>query len=265
MKWQISSRLIKSKIAIPFVDETILLCENGQAGATGNYYCGLHEYEEMSFLLHFLREGDLFIDIGANIGSYSVLAAGCTNSFVKSFEPVPQTYRSLSSNIKINNIENMVSTYQLGVSDKPGKLNFSKNLDTVNHVLIGSEGHASVDVGVVALDSMVDDQIPSLIKIDVEGYEKYVLHGAKRILSENQLKAIIMEINGSGMRYGYSDQDLIELLGGYGFHPYSYDPQVREIRKYDQRSGNAIFIRDIDFVQSRIKSAKKYRLVNGEI
>lgn len=45
-------------------------------GATGNWYCGLQEYEDMSFVLHALRPGDLFVDVGANIGSYSILAAG---------------------------------------------------------------------------------------------------------------------------------------------------------------------------------------------
>lgn len=263
--WQISSRLICAKIAVPFVEETVLLCKNGQTGATGNYYCGLHEYEEMAFLLHFLREFDLFIDIGANIGSYSVLAAGCSKAFVKSFEPVPQTYQSLITNIKINNLENMVSAYQLGVSDKSGKLIFSKNLDTVNHVLTESESHVSVEVGVVTLDSFIDDQFPSLIKIDVEGYEKYVLQGAKLTLSNSQLKAIILEVNGSGLRYGCSDLELIGLLGSYGFYPFSYDPKNRKTKKYEDVGGNAIFIRDLDYVHSRTTSARKFKLVNGFI
>ena len=45
-------------------------------GATGNIYCGLYEFLDMAFLLHFLRNGDLFGDIGSNIGSYTVLATG---------------------------------------------------------------------------------------------------------------------------------------------------------------------------------------------
>ena len=43
-------------------------------GVTGNVYCGLHDFAEMSFMLHLLRAGDLFADIGANVGSYTVLA-----------------------------------------------------------------------------------------------------------------------------------------------------------------------------------------------
>jgi hypothetical protein len=48
---------------------------SGMTGATGNLYVGLHEFEEMAFLLHFLRPGDLFADVGANVGSYTILAA----------------------------------------------------------------------------------------------------------------------------------------------------------------------------------------------
>src|SRR5262245_48181443 len=74
--WQIGSRLVPGPVAINFVNATKLLVRPGMTGATGNIYVGLHEFPEMSFVLHFLRPSDLFVDIGANIGSYTVLAAG---------------------------------------------------------------------------------------------------------------------------------------------------------------------------------------------
>lgn len=76
IRWQIASRLVPGPIALPFVKDTYLFATRGMTGATGNWYCGLHEYEDMSFVLHTLKPGDLFVDVGANIGSYSVLAAG---------------------------------------------------------------------------------------------------------------------------------------------------------------------------------------------
>ena len=53
-----------------------LAFQRGMTGATGNFYVGLHEFADMMLPLHFLREGDLFLDIGANVGSYTVLASG---------------------------------------------------------------------------------------------------------------------------------------------------------------------------------------------
>ena len=55
-------------------------------GATGNLYVGLHEFEEMAFLLHFLRRGDLFADVDANVGSYTILAAVAVGTEAIAFE-----------------------------------------------------------------------------------------------------------------------------------------------------------------------------------
>lgn len=75
-RWQAASRLLAGPIALPFVEETRLFASKGMTGATGNWYCGLHEYAEMAFVLHFLRDSDLFVDVGANVGSYTVLVGG---------------------------------------------------------------------------------------------------------------------------------------------------------------------------------------------
>jgi hypothetical protein len=76
LRWQIASRLMEGPIAFPFANGTYLFASRGMTGATGNWYCGLAEYEDMSFVRDILKEGDLFVDIGANIGAYSILAAG---------------------------------------------------------------------------------------------------------------------------------------------------------------------------------------------
>src|SRR6478609_823915 len=72
--WQLGSR-VKTEHVIPWVAGTKLVVRRGMTGATGNIYCGLHEFADMAFVLHALRPGDLFVDVGANIGSYTVLAS----------------------------------------------------------------------------------------------------------------------------------------------------------------------------------------------
>ena len=66
--WQIRSR-IQREIIFNWIDGSKLVVRRAMTGATGNLYCDLHEYEDMSYLLHPLRPGDLFVDVGANIGS----------------------------------------------------------------------------------------------------------------------------------------------------------------------------------------------------
>ncbi len=75
-RWQLASRLLPGPIALPFVDDTWLFATRGMTGATGNWYCGLHEVAEMAFVLHLLRPDEHFVDVGANVGSYTILAGG---------------------------------------------------------------------------------------------------------------------------------------------------------------------------------------------
>jgi hypothetical protein len=66
-RWQFGSRLVPGDVLVPFVDKTLLRICPSMTGATGNIYAGLHEFEDMAFVLHLLRENDLFVDVGANI------------------------------------------------------------------------------------------------------------------------------------------------------------------------------------------------------
>lgn len=79
-KWQISSRLAPGAIVFEWVNGAKFLVKAGETGLTGNIYTGLHEFTDMAFVLHYLREDDFFVDVGANAGSYSILAGaavGC--------------------------------------------------------------------------------------------------------------------------------------------------------------------------------------------
>ena len=72
---------------------------------TGNIYCGLVEFADMAFVLHVLRAGDLFVDIGANAGAYTLLASSVAGAKTTCFEPAPATYaRLLVINPAIKNI-----------------------------------------------------------------------------------------------------------------------------------------------------------------
>src|SRR5664279_482984 len=70
--WQIQSRTFRHPVVYPFIENSKLIVQGGMTGATGNIYTGLHEFEDMMFLLHLLRRGDVFADVGANIGSYTL-------------------------------------------------------------------------------------------------------------------------------------------------------------------------------------------------
>ena len=252
-------------VAFPFVDETRLFACQGMTGATGNWYCGLHEVCEMAFVLHLLRPGDHFVDVGANVGSYTVLAAGGARARVTAIEPIASSFAHLQRNVALNGLGECVRCLQVGVSDQPGTLQFSTGLDTVNHVLAPGEDLPAVEVPVGRLDEFLGADAPVLVKIDVEGHELAVINGALDTLSRPELLAVIMETNGSGLRYGIPDDALVAAMRSAGFMPYGYDPFARELVPGGAANGNTIFVRSPAEVAARVKTAPRHRLVNGEI
>src|SRR5579863_564889 len=74
LKWQLGTRLVSGSVIIEWVCGTRFIARRGDVGITQNVYCGLHDFSEMAYVLHVLRSSDLFVDIGANLGSYTILA-----------------------------------------------------------------------------------------------------------------------------------------------------------------------------------------------
>lgn len=264
-RWQLASRLMEGPVAFPYVEGTRLFASRGMTGATGNWYCGLHELNDMAFVLHLLREDDLFVDVGANIGSYTIMALSGEGVRVTSIEPIPETFAHLERNLALNGFGKRVNACCLGLSDHVSSLRFTVGLGCVNHVVTKGEDVASVEVTVTTLDSLVGSDVPTLIKIDVEGHERAVLRGATRTLADRRLLAVIMEINGSGARYGVDDNELVDVMRDNKFSPYGYDPFARALIKADRSGGNMIFVRDVEAVSRRVSTARRFRLVNGEI
>ena len=77
---QVAARLVPGDICRPFPNQTKLLISPGMKGAAHFIFPGLCEFEEMAFVLHFLRPDDLFVDVGANVGAYTILASGAVGA-----------------------------------------------------------------------------------------------------------------------------------------------------------------------------------------
>lgn len=260
-KWQLSCLLNPYPIIYNFTENSKLIITKGLAGATGNLYCGLMEYNEMGFLLHFLRPADTFVDIGANVGSYTILASSQVKANSISIEPLQDTFKKLIDNILINKVEKNVKACNIGLGSEISKIHFTKSLDTINHVATKEEID-TIEVKIDTLDNLLmNEQCPSLIKIDVEGYENEVINGAEKTLENQSLKAIIIELNGSGLRYGFDDENIHLKLLQYGFKPYCYNPKAKELKALKTFGNhNTLYLRDVNFIEERIKSSKRIKV-----
>jgi len=269
LRWQIGSRVLGGPVAVPFVGKARLLVKPGMTGATGNIYCGLHEFEDMGFVLHFLRPGDLFVDVGANIGSYTVLACA-TGANAISFEPVPATFDALLDNIHLNRLETRVEPRNQAVGRTHGELEMIADQDTTNQALPSGDHYTgkTIRVPLHTLDGTLQGRMPKLIKIDVEGFETEVLAGAEATLANPNLRAVIMELNGSGARYGFDEHSLHQKMQSIGFRSCRYDPITRSVTDLNGQksaSGNTLYLRNPEAARTEVSQSPTYRILGTEL
>lgn len=189
-------------------------------------YMGTFERRETSFALRWLRPGDVFVDVGANVGYYVALAARRVGPAgrVAAFEPSPYAFERLQALILDNDLS-WVRALPLALGAAAGHADLPAPLDG-NHtpsLLDPADGRAVVRVPVARLDAQADawDGRPiDLLKLDVEGYEPRVLDGAEGLLAAGRIRAVLCELNATWLaRAGSSIDDLLRRLDHAGFSP----------------------------------------------
>ena len=255
VKWQVQSRLMR-EVEVDWIEGAKLLVANGMKGATGNIYCGIHEFVDMAFLLHILRPKDLFVDVGANIGSYTILASVVVGASTIAVEPDAKAMRALRRNVELNGVCGLVTTVEAAVGTTAGTANFTIGLDCTNHIASG-RNEQSREVIMRTLDSVVGDSAPVLMKFDVEGFEDEVIAGAKHTLQRKSLLAIETE--------GSSEVVTNALLEA-GFGRMYYDPFSRRLLTSPRhQQSNALFVRDRERVEARLQSASPRRILGRDL
>ncbi|MBC8755130.1 FkbM family methyltransferase [Kordia sp. YSTF-M3] len=220
--------------------------KKGDAGIVSNIYIKLADYEDSMFLMHHLHENDLFVDIGANVGHFTLLASGVSKARTIAIEPIPNTYEKLQKNINLNNLQDKVECLNIGLGEDKGELKFTKGYDVMNRVALENENVPTISVPVQKLDEVLQNEQPTFLKIDVEGFEYYVLKGATETLKKESLKYILLEFNNSGSRFGISDEKVFDFVTSYGFKPLSYHVDKKEVtleNSFRTDKFNTIFIR----------------------
>lgn len=253
--WQIGSRVV-AEHTHNWIDGAKLVVRNGMTGATGNIYCGLHEFADMGFVLHCLRADDLFLDIGANIGSYTVLASAVCKSRTIAFEPDPGTAAHFRRNVAANAMADRVTLHETALGRTDGVVTFTAGLDTTNRVVDVRSSQPTRSVPVRPLDSIEGVEQAVLMKLDVEGYEAEVLAGAGRTLASPSLLAIETEAQ---------DAAVTGPIEAAGFVRRWYDPFTRTLAAApfpDLPASNALFIRDEAAVRARVEAAPKRKVLN---
>lgn len=195
---------------------------------------GHFEFAEQLFVSSYLDHGDLFIDIGANIGLFSVIAARAVGPAgrVLAFEPADRPFQRLKENIQLNGFRN-VECYPLAVSD-------STDTSTLKVPADGYDAWSSLAspglrqgvserlVSCTTIDNVVSsvgtNHKPNLVKIDVEGWEIHVLKGGSRLLSLPNAPVLLVEFTEqNAVAAGTTCKRLYRIIEDYGYQLYTYD------------------------------------------
>lgn len=186
-----------------------------------------------------LRDGDVFCDIGANIGLYSLMAAARvgTSGHVYSFEPLAANFASLVENIRLNGFSDRVTPFSLALTDAPGVFPF--HYISTEPGSSGSQLHEAVDMHETGFNPVVTEmkygtsldelvkagavRLPDVVKIDVDGNEARILRGMRSLLTGAQRPRVIsVEVNarekdalfGFMQAQGYAFSSRNDTMGG---------------------------------------------------
>lgn len=259
LSWHVGGRLVPGPVLLPFVNGSGLLAAPGWASVTSNHYVGLAEPEAMAFVGHFLRAEDVFFDVGANAGLYTVLACAASGCRVVAFEPSPGAAAMLERNVAVNDLHGLVTIRRAAVGSEPGSARLTSGAGPMNHVVAARDARpGTVEVPVTTLDAEVREfGPPTLLKIDVEGYEFAVLAGARETLEAPELRAIVIEINRHARRYERSVEEIFATLRGHGFAWAAYDFRARALSAVTDppREGTHLFVRDLGEAAARVREA----------
>lgn len=205
---------------------------------------------EEQFLEDYLKPGDTFIDVGANIGTLSLRASKLVgdNGLIFSFEANPDLASFIEDNMQLNDFHN-IKVYNQAVGEKMGIVTFALNKSD-DRSRISDKEKNSVEVKLCKLDEIIPSDLNvSLLKVDTEGYEKFVFQGAEETIKRS--KVIMFEsIEENTNNYNYSTDENIIFLEKQGFKilklgrnkiMYSIKPE-----KYLTYAGDLFAISDID-------------------
>lgn len=196
------------------------------------------EYMTLKIYQNLLKNNFTVLDIGANIGLFSIIGSNKVgaNGKIYAFEPIQKTFETLKQNLELNDIKNVVS-FCLALSNRVGKVSFSipkdiKNVETGDafnamDIEIINNPSANNQADCTQIDLFLKEEKidkVDLIKIDIEGAELLCFQGAKELLGSSNPPIIIMEcVEHLCSRFNYTVFDVLSYLHSFGYRFEQYE------------------------------------------
>jgi FkbM family methyltransferase len=228
---------------------------------------GDFEVAERTFLAAYLKPGDVFVDVGANLGLYALLAAHAVGprGRVYAFEPTAEACDRLRMNVSLNGFQN-ICVQQVALSDRAGLTSIhlaESGWDAWNSLAAGSvnESGGCETVATRTWDEFAaENELAgnvTLMKIDVEGWEVPVLRGGRGLLSQPNAPVLQVEFTDAATEgAGFSCQMLYRLLEEYGYRLYRFDHATNRLELDPLQPAypytNLFAVKDLATAQARL-------------
>ena len=200
---------------------------------------------ETKLVIENLHHGAVFVDVGANIGYYTIIASKCVsnNGKVFAFEPEQKNFSLLKHNIKRNTLIN-VQTFQSGLGNQNKEIDLFINPENrgdhraFNHINDSDSNREKTSIKILIGDAILNNQQVDFIKIDTQGYELAILQGLRKAIAANQqhIKMIIEFWPFALKKNGHSADELLNELARYDFQIYIIEHIKHELLKTDLAS-----------------------------
>jgi FkbM family methyltransferase len=209
-------------------ERSIIWSQLHRTASSKAVYANPPDYPEMLVWASELRPGDLFIDVGANIGLYTIWACE-KGAHVLALEPAADTFALLCENVALNGYKADLIRAAAGARDGIGTLTSGR--DCTNRL----DPAGDEEVRVVTIDSLLAGRVAQGMKIDVEGHELAVLMGSRDALASGRILLMQIEWNDASESAANDDRrPIADLLAGFGYRFYrpSYNGQLVDAGPY---------------------------------
>ena len=210
-RYQVQARFLGRRVVARLGERSLLWVDRHRTAASMVLYANPPDRPEMLLWRRVLHSGGLFVDVGANVGTYTIWAAE-QGAEVIAVEPAADTFGLLEENIALNGYQ--VTAVRAAAGARSGRARLTRGLDAGN--CLSPDGPEVTEM--VTVDSLIGDRRVTGMKVDVEGFEIDVLRGAARALADHRIGLIQIEWNQASVSaVGRDRRPIAELLSGYGY------------------------------------------------
>jgi len=209
-----------------------------------------------------IKPGMTILDIGAQFGYYTLLAAKMTGSGgrVFAFEPVPSNFNVLKKNIEINNFVHIVQPIQKAVGNKREKIKIFCYEHSDSHGMYPCPTgiiKESIEVECITIDEFLKGQSADVIKMDIEGNEPYALEGMRETISRSENLVLFTEFAPAFLRWaGIKPEDYILQINKLGFEIFVIDEKSSKLKPFT----DDLFVKDDPTYYTNLYCRKKKKV-----